>query len=261
MKSIDQSISAKKTAPKKKKVNLPVKLTPDLSDDPEKSLLAGIDAMLEGELKPKFRKQEAFSPSNTNLCARYAHYLFEGIELPVTHDARVQRIFDSGNAIHERLCNYFKKMGILIDEEKRVEYRKEGDPPFNAYVDAIIDWNGPKVVELKSISAEGFMYRKLSQKPKDDHMRQIQLYFQMLDYQAGYIIYYNKNTSEILVLYIKRDQEFIDKTLKKIRKTYKAIQEGIKPVRPYKSIESEQCRYCNVRDHCWKEDKDVGEKI
>jgi hypothetical protein len=179
------------------------------------------------------------------------------MEVTPDHDARVQRIFDNGNATHERLSGYFKKMGILLDEEFKVSH---DDPPITGIADGLIEWNGPQVVEYKSINEAGFIYRRLYHKPKDDHYKQIQLYMHCLNLDSGFVIYENKNDQQILPLYVERNLVYIEKLFKKYRKSYGAFLEGKLPVRPYKAITSKQCSWCDIKDFCWA-DPEIGDKI
>lgn len=231
------------------------KIVPKESDL-EKALVAGIDEVIARDIQTKYRKQTGFSPSATNLCPRYHVYLFRGIDLPATHNSRVQRIFDNGNSTHERIYSYLEKMGILLEKEFRVEHP---DPPINSYIDGIIDWDGHKVLEIKSISEAGFTYRRLFHKPKDDHYHQIQLYMHITGLDEGFVLYENKNNQEILPILVEYNEEFVEKVLKKFRKIYKAYTDDKLPVRPYKQS-GEKCQNCALLKHCWS-DPDVGEKI
>lgn len=214
----------------------------------ENILLENIDISLFERNKKEFRKVEFFRPSNTKQCTRYWHYVFNGVEdYPVNFSAQTYRIFDNGHAVHDRLYSYFKKMGILVHEELPLSY---DDPPIRGTADGVIDLYGHKLIELKSISAEGFEYRRLAHKPSDDHFRQVQIYMQCLDLNEGFVIYENKNNQQILPIYIERDPKFIDKLFTKYRKIYQNFLEGNMPDRPYKRT-SKHCASCDLQAHCW----------
>ena len=213
-------------------------------------LLEAIDANLEKRNAPTVKKVGGFHPSYTNQCARYWHYLFEGTDITTSFRPQTYRIFDNGHAVHERLYSYLREMGILVAEEIPVTYN---DPPIEGTADGIIDWYGHKLIELKSISTEGFLYRQLHQKPKDDHYRQAQIYMRCLDLDGGYVIYENKNNQEILPIYIERDEAFVDKLFKKYNKIYDDFKEGNMPKQPYKRT-SAKCANCDLADKCWSGD-------
>jgi len=221
----------------------------------EEDLVAAIDAAItEKYIVERTRKINGFHPSTTNECGRYAVYLFRGVTYQPKYDARTQRIFDNGHATHDRIYKYLDDMGILLECEIPLSY---SEPPIEGTADGIIEWNGRKLIELKSISDQGFMIRKAHHKPKDDHYRQAQIYMRCLDLDGGFVIYENKNNQEILPLYLERNDEFIDKLFKKYGKIYNMYTEGSLPKRPYKQITSATCRMCDISSMCWA-DKDDG---
>lgn len=213
----------------------------------EDLLVENIDIQLAKRNSTDFRKVEYFRPSNTNQCARYWYYCFTGVDYPTSFSAQTYRIFDNGHAVHDRLYGYFKELGILVEEELPVSL---DDPPIQGTADGIIDLHGHKLIELKSISTEGFEYRRLAHKPSDDHFRQAQIYMECLKLDSGFVIYENKNNQQILPIYIERDQKFIDKLFNKYRKIYKSVTEGAIPDRPYKRT-SKNCAKCDLESHCW----------
>lgn len=220
------------------------------ADDLEEELIYSIDTSFSKRNQPVFKQVDGFHPSYTNQCARYWYYLFNGAELTTSFSAQTYRIFDNGHAVHDRIYSYFREMGILVAEEIPVSH---DSPPISGTADGIIDFYGNKLIELKSISMEGFEYRRLYKKPKDEHFRQAQIYMRCLDLDSGFVIYENKNNQSIMPILIERDDDFIDDLFKKYSKIYKNYQEGIKPKRPYKSISSKQCSQCDLRNMCWSE--------
>jgi hypothetical protein len=212
-------------------------------------LVLAIDQYLDSEIKPVFKKSTGFSPSEKNTCHRFWWYKFHGVEFPVTHDARVQRIFDVGHAVHSRIVSYFDSMGVLLEVEHPVP-QKDGCPPISGFIDAIIDWDGPVVVEIKSISHEGFMLRNTYSKPSTDHYRQIQWYMHYTDIHRGIVIYECKNTQRMMAFKVKYDEDFCSKLIKQYGKIYKkAIEETI-PERP-SAYNSDRCQGCRLLTVCW----------
>jgi CRISPR/Cas system-associated exonuclease Cas4 (RecB family) len=243
-----KSIKALKSEVVEKKVENPV--LRKTADQIEEELIGAIDSSFHKRNVPVFKQVDGFHPSYTNQCARYWYYLFNGVELTTSFNPQTYRIFDNGHAVHDRIYSYFKDMGILVAEEIPVTHE---DPPISGTADGIIDFYGNKLIELKSISMEGFEYRRIYKKPKDEHYRQAQIYMRCLDLDSGFVIYENKNNQEIMPLMIERDDDFIDELFKKYRKVYQNYKDGSKPKRPYKSINSKQCSMCDVRSMCWSE--------
>jgi len=217
----------------------------------ERDLVEAIDEHLALRNKPSFKKVSGFHPSYTNQCSRYWWYLFDGVSVTPSFNPQTYRIFDNGHAVHDRLYSYLREMGILMAEEISVSY---SSPPIEGTADGIINWYGEKLIELKSISAEGFHYRQLHNKPKDEHYRQAQIYMECLNLDAGYVIYENKNNQQILPIYIEKDKDFIEKLFKKYRKIHASYTSGEIPVQPYK-ITSANCGACDLKKHCWAEGK------
>lgn len=234
--------------PKEKKI---IKTTEEQAIE----LVNSIDDLLSKRNKPEMKKVGGFHPSYTNQCSRYWFYLFNGVEVESSFKPQTYRIFDNGHAVHDRLYGYLREMGILVGEEIPVTY---DNPPIEGTADGIIDWYGHKLIELKSISSEGFHYRQLYNKPKDEHYRQAQIYMRCLDLDGGYVIYENKNNQEILPIYIERDDEFIDKLFKKYSKIYKNFIDNKIPDRPYKKS-SANCADCNLFNLCWSENEQEEE--
>jgi len=217
------------------------------NEEIESDLIQKIDLSFVSRNDKQFKKVGGFHPSYTNQCARYWYYLFEGIEMETSFSPQTYRIFDNGHAVHERIYSYFRDMGILVAEEIPVTH---DDPPIEGTADGIIDFYGNKLIELKSISNEGFEYRRIYKKPKDDHFRQAQIYMRCLDLDQAFVIYENKNNQQILPILIDRDDAFIDKLFNKYRKFYKNFTEGTIPDQPYK-MTSKNCSNCDLYSHCW----------
>lgn len=214
------------------------------------SLKKSIDTYLLLRNKPTNKKIDGFHPSYHETCPRWWYLMFKGVKVSPKTPARNYRIFDVGHWMHERYYKYFKQMGILIDNE--VPIKIDGEVPIVGTADAIINWGGPRLVELKSISPEGFQFRKVYKKPKDEHAQQAQVYMKALNLDKGFIIYEEKGSQEILIFEISRDDEIYEKRVKQWKKIYKYIQGGRLPKRPY-ARDSQHCSSCDLEKLCWEE--------
>ena len=228
----------------------------DVQVEIRKTLTEGVDEHLQKRNAPAFKQVSGFHPSYTNQCSRYWYYLFNGVEMTQSFSPQTYRIFDNGHAVHNRLYSYFRDMGILVEEEIPV---KNDSPPIEGTADGIIEWYGRKLIELKSISSEGFHYRKLYNKPKDEHYRQAQIYMRCLNLDSGYVIYENKNNQELLPIYIEKDDKFIDKLFKKYTEYYNNYLNKEIPQRPYKRT-SANCSSCDLAALCWSENVQEGKE-
>lgn len=235
----------------KPKAKAALKFSPPVYDDIESSLK---DAVNEALARDKyFEKQSGtFAPSGTNQCPRFMVYRFLGYEHHEEFRGQTIRIFDNGHDLEDRAIQYFKDMKVHLDDDVEVFLDR---PPIRGFIDIVIAWNGPKIVECKSINENGFAKVKAMHKPKDEHYRQIQSYFACTEYTEGFVLYINKNTQEYLPLYVKKDQEFLDKMFKKYDTIYKVYEEGNLPERPFKQT-STKCKQCAAFKHCWADKED-----
>lgn len=222
--------------------------------DLEKSLIDAISGKMEASNGTFWKQSNSFAPSSTNQCPRFAVYRFRGYQQEISFLAQTRRIFDMGNKIEESVGQMFDDLGILVDSQ--IEINIDEPAPIRGYADFIINWDGEKVVECKTINEAGYSYRRLYHKPKDEHFRQIQFYLHALNYDSGFVFYYCKNDSAILPILVQRDDKFIQNTLDKYAKIYNIFKEGNLPERPYKK-ESQNCSRCDAFTHCWS-DKDQG---
>jgi CRISPR/Cas system-associated exonuclease Cas4 (RecB family) len=233
-----------------KQLKAPKVVKPEGADqEPIKTLIEGIDEYLSKRNITTFKQVKGFHPSYTNQCTRYWYYLFSGANVTSSFSPQTYRIFDNGHAVHNRLYGYFKEMGVLVEEEIPVTY---DNPPIEGTADGIIDWYGYKLIELKSISSEGFHYRQLHNKPKDEHYRQAQIYMHCLNLDSGFVIYENKNNQDILPIYIEKDEKFIKKLFQKYENIYNNYLNNQIPERPYKRT-SANCSSCDLAALCWSE--------
>ena len=201
-----------------------------------------------------WKQSDTFAPSGSNQCARYAAYRLRGFEQKFSWPGRMKRLFDLGNLIEIQVEKIFTRMDILVD--KQIEIFVD-NPPIRGYLDFVIEFGGKKyIVECKSANDMAYSWRQKLKKPKDDHMRQIQIYLEAMDMEEGFLLYYGKNDSDILLIHVKRDRDFIKKLFKKYDKIYKVYNAGNIPARPYKQT-SPSCAKCDAFDYCWA-DKEVG---
>lgn len=228
-----------------------LKFAPPIYDDIESSLKKAVDEALARDTY--FEKQSGtFAPSGTNQCPRFMVYRFTGYNHHEEFRGQTIRIFDNGNDLEDRAIEYFKDMGVYLDSNIEVSLDK---PPIRGFIDILIAWNGPKIIECKSINDGGFAKVKAMHKPKDEHYRQIQSYFACTDYVDGFVLYINKNTQEYLPLYVKKDEEFLAKMFEKYGIIYNVHLEGNLPARPYKQT-STNCKRCPAYKHCWEDSND-----
>jgi hypothetical protein len=203
----------------------------------------------------RWKKSAGFAPSNTNNCARFLGYRLRGFEADVNFPGQVLRIFDQGHDVEERLVKYFTALGMVKKSQVNLV---RSNPPIDCWLDILIEYGDKEIpIEVKSISNEGFVYRKGTHKPKDEHYRQLQIYLDIGGWDFGILYYVNKNNNEHLPIFIEKNQEFLDKLYARWNAIYDAHKKGELSVRPFKQT-SKKCRECDAFNWCYNVDSTVG---
>jgi len=111
---------------------------------------------------------------------------------------RIQRVFDNGNDVHDRIRSYLQKQGVVRGIEVKI---KTG--LLHGRADAIIFSDGRiAVLEIKSIKKEGF--QKLKKYGTRKAYLQTQLYMHFLKIDNGVILFECKDDQRLKEFYIKR---------------------------------------------------------
>ena len=180
----------------------------------DKWLLKELDKYLTGEFSPM--EAGKFYPSALgNTCDRYLYLAYNGFIKERPLDAKLQRIFDNGSYLEERMEDYFANLDILISRELRV---KLDYPVISGRVDFVLTHDKYKEIalELKSINTRGF--NALKQAPKPEHEIQLQIYLNLLPLDHGVVLYENKNDQQLKAFELQRDpikwKEITDRCLR-----------------------------------------------
>ncbi|NDB61663.1 hypothetical protein EB001_24970, partial [bacterium] len=155
--------------------------------------IAFIDGLIEKiesgyltKTKPRFSKKTNFSASGLTYgageCPRYWHLAFDGAVFYDDSNAYGVANRTNGTLGHERIQGAIEASGLLDTEmvmdptprkynkqtHPAMEFRVSADnPPFDGYGDVMLRINGERVIgEIKTITNEGFEYKKNSRKPK-----------------------------------------------------------------------------------------------
>lgn len=151
---------------------------------------------------------------------------------PFTNDARVQRILQNGNSVHERYMKYFAEMGILVCSE--IDVSK--NDLVHGRCDAIIsDKERNYVVEIKSASQ--WTFNKLT-KPTKPHELQLQFYMYYLNIDKGIILYECKDNQTIKCFYLDLDKKLVEDKLNELKEIKEVIKSGDEIVEEKPTIET-----------------------
>jgi len=130
---------------------------------------------------------------------------------PFDANARVKRILENGNKVHERYLTLFAEMGILV----AAEINAVSNDLIHGRLDALItDRKRNYVVEIKSTSMWSF--NKLT-KPSTPHMLQVQFYMYYTNIHQGFVLYENKNDQNIKCFYVELNKELVENTIKELK--------------------------------------------
>lgn len=222
--------------------------------------------------KPKFSKKNNFSASaityGAGECPRYWYLAFDGAVHYDNSDAFGVANRTNGTLGHGRIQEAIEASGLLdpdmvMDPLPRkynkqthpsMEFRvKLDDPPFDGYGDVMLNVNGERVVgEIKTISNEGFEYKKNSRKAKMGHLMQLLIYMRVWNVDKGVMIYENKNNHELLTLPVIMNDHFrrwVDQAFDWMKETYQGWKRQELPQKPYRS-NSKICKVCPIQKAC-----------
>lgn len=171
----------------------------------------------------------------------------QGSEVPI----RLKRVFEEGNAIHEKWQRLFIRGGLGkagdMDRTRRVKKYELSFTP-----DAVLTIAGKKyVVEIKSMNTIGFKHA--TSHPSGE--KQCQLYMHFLGIPRGFVLADDKNSQDFKIFpvvydfdeikpYIQRLEEV--KEMKEIMITEKEV-----PVRKCKNCNTKRALQCGMRDACF----------
>lgn len=140
--------------------------------------------LLSLDAKDADRAKNVNAPSSVGQCLRARYYSRTGAPCdPCSVDARTRRIFDNGTGVHERLQNYLRIQGMLLQDEVPIineEYNIQG------HTDGILQLSPSEigVLEIKSINSRNFGELKAE---KPEHRKQGLVYLYCLETRRQYL--------------------------------------------------------------------------
>jgi len=95
------------------------------------------------------------------------------------------------------------------------------------------------IIEFKTVA-------KIPNRPYDSHVAQSQLYMWLFDKPKAYIIYVSRSNGKVKAFEVNRNEEEIEKLLKRVKMFSEALSKGCIP----KPEESKLCSYCEYLNIC-----------
>lgn len=173
----------------------------------------------------------------------------------------LKRIFEEGNAIHEKWQRLFirAKYGkaqhmdkTRMCEEFEVSFTPDAIlkiPEFNAS----IGWEGPMVCEIKSVNT--FQFKHITSHPSG--MKQMQLYMHLTGIHKGFVLCEDKNTQDFKIFLYDYEPEVVLPFVERMEaiQFYKqrAFEEHrmVKRCDDCKKATCKRAEECAMRDACW----------
>lgn len=197
----------------------------------------------------------SFIVSDKEFCVReqvlsLLYKQLQGQQLPVS----LMRIFEEGNAIHEKWQRLFIRGGF--SKAKDLDFTQFNDKykiSFTPDIICEIPEFGKMVGEIKSVNT--FQFKKATEHPSGK--KQLQFYMYLTGIHKGFTLMDDKNTQDFKVKIYDFDFEKVEEYVYRaedVRGRYdRVITEKKMPKRPdhCKSPECKRCSGCAMRDACW----------
>lgn len=171
-------------------------------------------------------------------------------------DPKLKRIFEEGNAIHEKWQRLFIRAGYSTVEDLDVtQFNKKFRISFTPDIICRIPefYDGEMVGELKSVNT--YQFQKMVRHPSA--WKQLQWYMFLTGIKKGFVLSEDKNTQDFKVEVYDYDKSLIApfyERAEQIKYYYKRVFAEHKMVsRPddAKRADCKRCIACPMRDACW----------
>jgi CRISPR/Cas system-associated exonuclease Cas4 (RecB family) len=187
--------------------------------------------------------QKRFYVTDAGKCPRSVFFKFK--QAPCRDlEARILRLFDHGNYIHELIVKALSGQNVLRGEEINIP----ANNLISGRADALIQVDGQDyVVDIKSINSMSF--RTLTE-PSPEYVYQLQLYLHFFQIAQGVLLYVNKDTQDLKEFLLDYDSSLCNRLLDELEELGQMISENQVPVRLDEWPSGGQCRYCPYKEVC-----------
>lgn len=181
----------------------------------------------------------------------------------------LRRVFEEGNAIHEKWQRLFIRAGYSsVDDLDVTKFNKQWRVSYTPDIECLIPqyFEGKMIGELKSVNT--FQFKKMNKHPSAG--KQLQWYMALsiarekqagtwngIDYTKGFVLNEDKNTQEFKLEVYEYESDKVEPFIQRCKDTktgYKRVHSAGKMVaRPEdaKSSDCKRCHDCPMRDACW----------
>lgn len=181
----------------------------------------------------------------------------------------LRRVFEEGNAIHEKWQRLFIRAGYSsVDDLDVTKFNKQWRVSYTPDIECLIPqyFEGKMIGELKSVNT--FQFKKMNKHPSAG--KQLQWYMALsiarekqagtwndVDYTKGFVLNEDKNTQEFKLEVYEYEPDRVEPFIQRCKDTkagYKRVHSAGKMVaRPEdaKSSDCKRCHDCPMCDACW----------
>lgn len=207
--------------------------------------------------KKQSRPMRKLHPSTIGMCQR--KIVFDMLMVPKDMPGdRLMRIFENGHSLHHRYEELFREMGILMQDEMKLEFDN-----ISGHTDAWIRvysieylMGKDYLVELKSAFSKSYEWMVKNNKPKTEHRDQLTFYLHLVQKMGipitkGIIFVENKDTQEVWEYELDYDVELGNRLEDKANWCISLAKERILPAIPPKHTPSfYKCAACDYNFYC-----------
>ncbi|PIQ92858.1 MAG: hypothetical protein COV69_00880 [Parcubacteria group bacterium CG11_big_fil_rev_8_21_14_0_20_39_14] len=193
--------------------------------------------------RQKDREQTHFYITDAGKCPRAVFFKFKKA-FKEEMEPRVLRLFDYGDQIHQFILKPLFSMGTVRSSEISI-------PPqqiISGRADAVVSFgNELYVLDIKSMNS--MVFQNL-ERPKEEHLYQVQLYLHFFEIKRGLLLYVNKDTLDLKEFIFEYDALLAKKLLLDFYNLKTKIDSNIIPSRLDSWPEGWQCKYCQFKEIC-----------
>lgn len=162
-----------------------------------------------------------------------------------THNVGLMRIFEEGNAIHEKWQRLFIRAGFSeVEELDLTQYDKEFGISFTPDIISRIPdfYDGREMVgEIKSVNT--FQFKKMKKHPSAS--KQLQWYMHLTGIHHGFVLNEDKNNQAFKVELYEFDPEIVEPYIARARKIKKFTELFFNEKKLIKCDHGASCRLCS----------------
>jgi len=196
----------------------------------------------------KEKKRTHFYISDAGKCHRQIFFSFKKSPKKKMA-ANFLRLFEHGNHMHQMLTETLSRIKSIKIVAVEVDIPRQ--KTISGRIDAIIEVEGELyVVDFKSMNSMTFNKMK---EPKEENIRQLQLYLHYFKIKNGILLYINKDNLMLKEYIVYENPVAVKKMLDELDDLKEQIDSNTLPARLKDYPKEWRCKYCNYRKICRKE--------